>query len=195
MEGIYSMEGAICNLKQVVAVCKKYHAYIYVDEAHSIGALGATGRGVCEFAGVDTSEVDVLMGTFTKSFSGMGGYIAGSQALIDYLKSVSAGIRHHNAMSPIVTQQILTAFRVIMGEDGTDIGRNKIQALKDNANYFRAAMVDMGLHVYGSYDSPIVPVLIYFPAKVAAFSRECLKRGVAIVVVGMYAVLYILYYT
>ena len=96
------MEGAICNLKEVVAVCKKYKAYIYVDEAHSIGALGATGRGVCEFAGVDTSDIDVLMGTFTKSFSGMGGYIAGSKALINYIKSVAAGILFHNAMSPVV---------------------------------------------------------------------------------------------
>lgn len=57
VEGIYSMEGAICNLKEIVRVCKKYRAYIYVDEAHSIGALGRTGRGVCEYAGVDPSEI------------------------------------------------------------------------------------------------------------------------------------------
>jgi len=76
VEGIYSMEGAICNLRPIVDICKKYKAYIYVDEAHSIGALGATGRGICEYAGVDPSEVDVLMGTFTKSFGGMGGYVA-----------------------------------------------------------------------------------------------------------------------
>lgn len=66
VEGIYSMEGAICNLKEVVRLCKKYKAYIYVDEAHSIGALGATGRGVCEYCGVDPADIDILMGTFTK---------------------------------------------------------------------------------------------------------------------------------
>lgn len=81
VEGIYSMEGAICHLKEMVAICKKYKAYIYVDEAHSIGALGKTGRGICEHAGVDPKDIDVLMGTFTKSFGGMGGYIAGSRAL------------------------------------------------------------------------------------------------------------------
>ena len=93
VEGIYSMEGAICNLKEIVRVCKKYKAYIYVDEAHSIGALGATGRGVCEYAGVDTKDIDILMGTFTKSFSGMGGYIAASKEIVDYLKAEAPGIR------------------------------------------------------------------------------------------------------
>ena len=124
------MEGAICNLKEIVKVCKKYKAYIYVDEAHSIGALGATGRGVCEHAGVDTRDIDVLMGTFTKSFSGMGGYIVGDKATIDYLRSRAPAIRYHNSMSPVVCQQILTALRVIMGADGPDTGVKKIQQLK-----------------------------------------------------------------
>jgi serine palmitoyltransferase len=66
VEGIYSMEGTICKLKEIVKVCKAYKAYIYVDEAHSIGALGPTGRGVCEQTGVDPQDIDVLMGTFTK---------------------------------------------------------------------------------------------------------------------------------
>jgi serine palmitoyltransferase len=66
VEGIYSMEGIICNLKGVVDLCKKYKAYLYVDEAHSIGALGRTGRGVCEHCGVNPADVDILMGTFSK---------------------------------------------------------------------------------------------------------------------------------
>ena len=94
VEGIYSMEGAICNLKEIVKVCKRYKAYIYVDEAHSIGALGPTGRGVCEYAGVDTKDIDILMGTFTKSFSGMGGYIAASKEIIDYIKAEAPGELH-----------------------------------------------------------------------------------------------------
>ena len=121
---------------------------------------------------------------FTQSFSGMGGYIAASKEIIDYIRSESAGSLFHNSLSPIVTQQILTAFRVIMGEDGTEIGKQKLDRLIDNSNYFRSEMKRLGLHVYGDYNSPIIPVLIYFPAKIAAFSRECLKRGLAIVVVG-----------
>jgi serine palmitoyltransferase len=71
-----------------------------------------------------------------------------------------------------------------MGLDGTDIGKQKLRSLRDNANYFRMRMNDMGLHVLGHYDSPIMPVMLYNPTKIAAFSRECLKRGLAVVVVG-----------
>lgn len=124
------------------------------------------------------------MGTFTKSFSGMGGYIAASKEVVDYLKASSPGLLFHNAMCPVITKQIITAFKVIMGEDGTNIGQQKIQALKDNSNFFRAEMKRIGFQVIGDDDSPIVPLMIYLPCKIAAFSRECLKRGIALVVVG-----------
>ena len=78
VEGVYSMEGEICDLKKIIGVAKKYKCYTYVDEAHSIGAVGKTGRGVCQHCGVDPADIDILMGTFTKSFGGMGGYIASS---------------------------------------------------------------------------------------------------------------------
>ncbi|XP_036177154.1 serine palmitoyltransferase 3 isoform X8 [Myotis myotis] len=77
VEGVYSMEGSIVNLPQIVALKKKYKAYLYIDEAHSIGSVGPTGRGVVEFFGMDPQDVDVFMGTFTKSFGAAGGYIAG----------------------------------------------------------------------------------------------------------------------
>lgn len=188
VEGIYSMEGDISNLPEIVRICKKYKVYLYVDEAHSIGALGKSGRGVCEQTGVDPKDVDILMGTFTKSFSGMGGYIAGSQELIDFIKANSAGALYHNSMSPIICQQVLTAFNVIMGKDGTDIGKQKLQALRDNSNYFRKELTRIGLEVLGNDDSPIIPVMLYVPTKIAVFSRECLKRGLAVVVVGFPAV-------
>jgi serine palmitoyltransferase len=184
VEGIYSMEGAISNLKEIVRICKKYKAYIYVDEAHSIGALGPTGRGVCEQTGVDTKDIDILMGTFSKSFGGMGGYICGSKAAIDQIRSFSNGFLHHNSLSPVVAKQVLTAFKIIASPDPNGLGQRKLKQLKDNSNFFRSEMERLGFHTYGDMDSPIVPVLIYFPAKVAAFSRECLKRGVAVVVVG-----------
>jgi len=184
VEGIYSMEGEIVDLKNIVQICKKYKVYLYLDEAHSIGCLGATGRGVCEHAGVDPRDVDILMGTFTKSFGGMGGYIAGSKELITAIRARSAGFVYHNSMSPVVCRQIITALEVIMGLDNTNIGQEKIRNLRENSNYFREELVKMGLHVYGSTDSPIIPVLIYNPGKVAAFSRECLARGLAVVVVG-----------
>ncbi len=75
-----------------------------------------------------------------------------------------------------------------MGLDGTNIGQQKITALRDNSNYFRMRLNDMGLHVLGHYDSPICPVMLYNPAKISAFSRECYKRGLAVCVVGFPAV-------
>merc|ERR1711991_564277 len=89
VEGIYSMEGEVLLLPEVIAIKKKYKCYLYVDEAHSIGALGAHGHGVVEYWGCDPADVDILMGTFTKSFGAVGGYIAGDKAVIDKLKQVS----------------------------------------------------------------------------------------------------------
>mmetsp|Transcript_43792 Transcript_43792/g.98998 ORF Transcript_43792/g.98998 Transcript_43792/m.98998 type:complete len:516 (+) Transcript_43792:131-1678(+) len=184
VEGIYSMEGEVCNLAAIVQVCKKYRVYLYLDEAHSIGALGPSGRGVTEHCGVATSDVDVMMGTFTKSFGGMGGYIAADKAVIDHLRVACAGSVHHTAMSPVVCQQVLTAFKIIMGVQGGELGEAKLSALKDNANYFRSECIKMGLHVYGDYDSPIIPVLLYNPTKILEFSRECFTQNLAVVVVG-----------
>jgi serine palmitoyltransferase len=184
VEGIYSMEGEYCDLRNVVRICKKYGAYVYLDEAHSIGAMGATGRGVAEYCGVDTADIDIMMGTFTKSFGGMGGYIAANKDTIDFLRQRCAASINHNSLSPVVCQQCLSAFNIIMGKDGTNIGKQKLQALRDNANYFRMRLQDMGLQVLGRYDSPVMPIMLYNPTKISAFSRECFKRGVAVVVVG-----------
>ncbi len=184
VEGIYSMEGHICPIKEIVAIKKKYKCFLYVDEAHSIGALGQNGRGVCEYAGVDTKDVDILMGTFTKSFGAVGGYVASSKEIIDYLRYSSAGSVYSASISPPAVQQCISAFKIILGEDGTDIGRKKIDQLKINANYFRSKLMEMGCHVLGDFDSPIVPMMLYHPCKIPAFSRQCYERGLAVVVVG-----------
>jgi len=181
VEGIYSMEGEICDLKNIARVCKMYKAYLYLDEAHSIGALGPTGRGACEQCGVDPKDVDILMGTFTKSFGGMGGYVASSKKLCDHLRASCPGLTCHDSMSCVMCSQISTATHVIAN---SAIGAQKIHDLKRNANYFRSELIKLGLHVYGDYDSPVIPVLLYNPTKIAAFSRECLDEKLAVVVVG-----------
>ena len=110
VEGIYSMEGEYCNLGPINKVCKKYGVFLYLDEAHSIGAMGPTGRGCCEYWGVD--DVDIMMGTFSKSFGGMGGYIAGKKEVINSLRLSCSGSLYHNSMSPIVCQQVITSLKV-----------------------------------------------------------------------------------
>ena len=188
VEGIYSMEGEVCNLRKIVDVAKKFKAYVYVDEAHSIGALGDTGRGVCEATGVSTKEIDCLMGTFTKSFGGMGGYMAGSKKMCDHIRASSSGCAYSMSLSPVVTQQIITAFRIIKGEHCPGVGRSKLQQIKMNANYFRKKLKGMGCAVLGDENSPVIPMMLFHPTKIAAFSRECLKRNLAVVVVGPPAV-------
>jgi serine palmitoyltransferase len=82
VEGLYSMEGTMCNLPKLIELRKKYKFYLFVDEAHSIGAIGPNGGGVCDYFGIDPSNVDLLMGTFTKSFGAAGGYVSANQAII-----------------------------------------------------------------------------------------------------------------
>ncbi|KAI7799669.1 serine palmitoyltransferase 2b [Triplophysa rosa] len=184
VEGIYSMEGSIVRLPEVIALKKKYKAYLYLDEAHSIGALGPRGRGVVDYFGLDPTDVDIMMGTFTKSFGAAGGYIGGKKELIDYLRSHSHSAVYATSMSPPITQQIITSMMCIMGEDGTTLGQERLRQLSANTTYFRRTLHEMGFIIYGNKDSPVVPLMLYMPAKIGAFGREMLKRNIGTVVVG-----------
>ncbi|KAK5623437.1 Serine palmitoyltransferase 2 [Crenichthys baileyi] len=184
VEGIYSMEGSIIRLPEVIALKKRYKAYLYLDEAHSIGALGPSGRGVVDYFGLDPKDVDIMMGTFTKSFGAAGGYIGGKKELIDYLRSHSHSALYATSMSPPVVQQIITSMKIIMGEDGSTLGADRLRQLSENTNYFRRRLREMGFIIYGNDDSPVVPLMLYMPAKIGAFGREMLKRNIGTVVVG-----------
>eukprot|EP00056_Hartaetosiga_gracilis_P021070 m.22616 g.22616 ORF g.22616 m.22616 type:complete len:515 (+) comp8868_c0_seq1:46-1590(+) len=184
VEGVYSMEGSLVNLPAVIALKKKYKAYLYLDEAHSIGALGKTGRGVVEHFGCDVNDVDIMMGTFTKSFGAAGGYIAADKSVISALRAYSHGQRYATSMSPPVAQQVLSSMGTIMGKQNGDDGVRRIKSLARNASYFRQLAQQMGFIVYGNNASPVVPMLIFHPAKIAAISRLFKERGVAVVVVG-----------
>jgi serine palmitoyltransferase len=184
VEGLYSMEGNMCNLPGLVALKKKYKFALYVDEAHSIGALGPRGRGVCDYFGIAPSEIDILMGTFTKSFGANGGYIASSKALIDKIRVTNAGTIFGESPTPAVLAQISSSLRIIAGELVPGQGEERLQRLAFNSRYLRLGLKRLGFIVYGHDDSPIVPVLLYHPAKIPAFSHEMLKRKIAVVVVG-----------
>ncbi|KAM6462122.1 serine palmitoyltransferase 2 isoform 1-T1 [Liasis olivaceus] len=184
VEGIYSMEGSIVRLPEVIALKKKYKSYLYMDEAHSIGALGPSGRGVVEYFGLNPEDVDIMMGTFSKSFGAAGGYVGGKKELIDYLRVYSHSTVYATSFSPPVLQQIIASMKCIMGEDGTTFGKFRMQQLAENTRYFRRQLKKMGFIIYGNEDSPVVPLMLYMPAKIGAFGREMLKRHVGVVVVG-----------
>lgn len=160
--------------------------------------MGDSGRGVIEYWGCDPKDVDVLMGTFTKSFGAAGGYIAGSRKIINHIRMTSASEYYALPVSPPVAKQIYTSMSIIMGADKTTEGRDRIERLHRNSRYFRLSLKQRGFIVYGSGrqfysiiftfsildDSPVVPVMIYYPTKCGLWGREMLKRGIGVVVVS-----------
>lgn len=184
LEGVFSMEGSIVKLPEIVAVKKKYGAYIYLDEAHSIGASGPRGRGITDYYGIDPKDIDILMGTFTKSFGSAGGYISGKKSLINFLRVNSHAHCYASAMSPAVTQQILTSMKIMMGLDGTTEGKRRIDQLARNTRYFRRRLAQIGVITYGHEDSPVVPMLVYLYSKIGAVVRTLTTRKIAVVGAG-----------
>ncbi|KAF8805608.1 PLP-dependent transferase [Phlegmacium glaucopus] len=115
VEGLYSMEGTLVNLPGIIELKRKYKFYLFIDEAHSIGALGPHGRGVADYFGVNPRSIDILMGTFTKSFGAAGGYIAGNKLLIDRLRVSGHSGAYAESMTPPVLTQIIASMASIMG--------------------------------------------------------------------------------
>ncbi|KAL4873661.1 hypothetical protein BDV12DRAFT_159369 [Aspergillus spectabilis] len=184
VEGLYSMEGSMCNLPGLVTLKKRYKFHLFIDEAHSIGAIGPRGRGVCDYFGIDTKEVDILMGTLTKSFGANGGYIAADKAMINKLKATNSGMFYGESTSPAIIAQIISALRLINGELIPGQGEERLQRLAFNSRYLRLGLKRLGFIVYGHDDSPIIPILLFNPAKMPAFSHEMLKRKISVVIVG-----------
>ncbi|KAL4952963.1 pyridoxal phosphate-dependent transferase [Aspergillus filifer] len=185
VEGLFSMEGAMCNLPRILELKKKYKFHLFIDEAHSIGAIGSHGRGVCDYFQVDPAEVDILMGTFTKSFGANGGYVAASSAIIDKLRCTNGGQVYGEAPALPILAQISSSLRLVSDEDLNHAGQGleRMQRLTFNSRYLRLGLKRLGFIIYGHDDSPIVPLMLYHPAKMPAFSREMLQRKISVVVV------------
>lgn len=116
---------------------------------------------------MDTADVDILMGTFTKSFGASGGYIAGSSELIRHFRINGFGHVYAEPMAPPVCQQVITSMKIILGEDGTNEGAQRLKAIQENSIYFMRELRKMGFIVFGDEGSPIVPMLIFQPGKIA----------------------------
>ena len=182
VEGLYSMEGTFCNLADLVSLKKKFNFRIYLDEAHSIGAVGESGRGVTEHFDIDRSEIDFMYGTFTKSFGSSGGYFCSDSKVVGSLKKNSTLSTFANSYSSPACKQCLMCIRELAE------GSEKPRILKEKSNFFRENLKIIGFDVLGDGDSPIIPVLIQDLIKLVRFSRVCLKEGLAVVIVGNPAV-------
>jgi len=172
IEGVYSMDGDIPDLPRFVEVKKRHKALLMIDEAHSMGVLGATGRGIAEHAGGDRRDVDIWMGTFSKSFGSCGGYIAGCKALTDYLRYTAPGFVFAAAMPPPSAGAILAALELIEAQP------ERIARLRDNARLFLSLARERGLNTGASQDTPVIPVILGNSIKSLMLSKAMMARGV-----------------
>ncbi|WLF79385.1 serine palmitoyltransferase component [Lodderomyces elongisporus] len=184
VEGLYSMEGNMCNLPELINLKDKYKCYLFVDEAHSIGALGPEGRGICDYFSVDPARVDILMGTFTKSFGATGGYIAGDKYVIDKLRLNYITQGYSESVPPPVLGQIISSLNVIKGTLNPGEGQERLQRIAFNSRYLRLGLKKLGFIVYGADDSPVIPLLLFLPSKMPALSRMLYDLGIAVVIVS-----------
>lgn len=172
VEGIYSTDGDIPPMRELVALKQRYGAMLMVDEAHSIGVLGRRGGGVREHADLAGSDVDIWMGTLSKAFASCGGYIAGSRALVDLVKYTSPGFLYSVGMTPANAAVALEAIRV-MREEPT-----RVRDLAHNAAYFREECQRLGLDTGLSMGSPIVPVRVGDTTQCLRLAQTLFRRGV-----------------
>lgn len=173
IEGVYSADGDVPDLARFIEVKKRHHALLLVDEAHSLGVLGATGRGIAEHAGVDPHAVDIWMGTLSKALASCGGYIAGDAALIEYLRFTSPAFVFSAGMTPANAAAALAALRVLRTEPA------RVTQLRDLARYFVSCARDAGLDTGASTETPVIPVLIGDSALAIRLSARLLDAGMS----------------
>ncbi|MBL8830577.1 MAG: aminotransferase class I/II-fold pyridoxal phosphate-dependent enzyme [Planctomycetaceae bacterium] len=172
IEGVYSMDGDVTPLPKFIEVKKRHKAFLMVDEAHSIGTMGEHGRGVSEFYKINPADVDIWMGTLSKSFGSCGGYIAGCKALVEYLKYTAPGFVYSVGLSPSNTAAALASLRVLEAEP------QRVKRLHDNSKQFLELAKSKGLNTGMSKDSPVVPIIIGNSMHALMLSKQLKNRGI-----------------
>ncbi|HMG16238.1 MAG TPA: pyridoxal phosphate-dependent aminotransferase family protein [Saprospiraceae bacterium] len=169
VDGIFSMEGDIINLPEMVVIAEKYNAVVVVDDAHAVGVIGELGIGTGSHFGMN-DKIDLQIGTFSKSLASLGGFIASSNDVIDYLKHTSRSLIFSASMTPASAASVLTAIDIIRQEP------ERIDKLWDNTNYTIRRLQELGFEI-GNTESPIVPVYIRDNEKTFMFSKLCFEYG------------------
>ena len=170
MDGVFSMSGDIAALPELAAAAKRQQAVLYVDEAHSLGVLGRQGRGVVDHFGLN-DEVEIVMGTFSKSLGSMGGFIAGDARMIEYLKHRSRCLIFTAALAPAVVGGVKDALELRQEEDW------RIEQLWKNTRKMHEGFKRIGFNI-GQTQTPIVPILIGSETKAFRFTQRLFEEGV-----------------
>jgi len=172
IEGVYSMDGDYPDLPKFVEVKQRHKTFLMVDEAHSIGTMGAHGRGISEHFGVDARDVDIWMGTLSKSFGTCGGYIAGCNELIEYLKYTAPGFVYSVGLSPPNCAAALASLRVLQSEP------QRVAKVQANSRLFLKLAKAQGLNTGFSNNTPVVPVIIGNSLNALRLSRALFEDGI-----------------
>ncbi len=172
VEGVYSMDGDFPDLPKFIEVCKRHQCWLMVDEAHSIGTMGMHGRGIAEHFGVAPEDVDIWMGTLSKSFGSCGGYIAGKAALVEYLKYTTPGFVFSVGLSPPNTAAALASIRALKSDP------SRVARLKEASRLFLTEAKKRGLNTGNSHDTPVVPVITGNSLLALQLSRRMIDSGV-----------------
>jgi 8-amino-7-oxononanoate synthase/acyl carrier protein len=172
IEGVYSMDGDIPDLPQFIEVKKRHKALLMIDEAHSAGTIGSRGRGIGEYYHVDRRDVDIWMGTLSKSFGSCGGYIAGCRELVEYLKYTVPGFVYSVGMPPAAAAAALASIRVLESDP------DRVTRLQRRARLFLTLAQQRGLNTGMSKDSPVVPIILGNSIHCLQLSQALFARGI-----------------
>lgn len=174
IEGVYSTDGDIANLPKFIELKQRYKTFLMVDEAHSIGVLGRTGRGISEHFGVNPKDVDLWMGTLSKSLASCGGYIAGSSAIVEYLKHTSPGFVFSVGMSPPNAAASLAAIQVLKAQP------ERVTRLQAQSKLFLELAQARGLNTGKSENSPVIPLIVGDSLAAIRLSHNLFGRGISV---------------
>jgi 8-amino-7-oxononanoate synthase len=170
VDGVFSMEGSIVSLPEVAKLCQTYQAVLVIDDAHAIGVLGDHGRGTAEHFGLEHA-VDINMGTFSKSFASMGGFIATSFEIIDYIKHHARPLIFSASMAPATVAAVLAALDIIEQEP------ERREILWRNATHLRSGLQDLGFNT-GRSATPVIPVILGEDSLTFRFWKALFERNI-----------------
>ncbi len=175
-DGVFSMDGDICPLPEIVELAEKYDAVVMVDDAHASGVLGKNGKGTVDHFGLK-GRVDIQIGTLSKAFAAVGGYAASTQKLRDYMISTARPFLFSSSHPPSVVASCIAGLDVLESEPGL------VPRLWDNAKMFKEGLKKAGFDT-GASETPITPVMVGDTAKAAAFSKRLFEEGVFALSIG-----------
>ncbi|MGH7481029.1 MAG: aminotransferase class I/II-fold pyridoxal phosphate-dependent enzyme [Longimicrobiales bacterium] len=171
VDAVFSMDGDQAPLAELIAIKNEFECFLLVDEAHSIGAIGETGRGVCEEQGIDPADIDIVTGSLSKAIPSSGGFVAGSRALKIYIQHGSAPYIFSAGLTPANTAAILEALRVLQDEP------ERMERLRENTRRLKEGLDALGFET-GRSTSPVVPVLLGDEWRAYRWARRMLEHGI-----------------